>query len=79
VVLDAIGMTDVDFTGSRALGEVLDDFNADHIVLAFARAGARVRESLRRSGLESRIGADHFFPSVDAAVASLDPEAAASS
>jgi SulP family sulfate permease len=76
VVLDALGMSDIDFTGSRALGEMLDEFDADHIVVAFARAGDRVRESLRRSGLESRIGTDHFFPSVDAAVSSVGAAAA---
>ena len=75
VVLDALGMSDIDFTGSRTLGEVLDELDADHIDFAVARAGEHVRESLRRSGLESRIGRDHFFPSVDAAVSNLGPAA----
>ncbi|HEY1775709.1 MAG TPA: SulP family inorganic anion transporter [Solirubrobacteraceae bacterium] len=78
VVLDALGMTDIDFTGSRALNEVLNELTADHIVLAFARVGDRAREGLRRSGLESRIGADHFFASVDEAVKSLGDVAARS-
>jgi len=75
VVLDALGMSDIDFTGARTLSEVLDELDADHIDLAVARAGEHVREALRRSGLESRIGADHFFPAVDAAVTSLAPAA----
>ncbi len=71
VVLDALGMSDVDYTGARALGEVLDEFDRDHIAFAVARAGQHVRESLSRSGLLGRIGQDHFFRSVDEAVTGL--------
>ena len=76
VVLDAIGMGDIDFTGSRALGEALDVLDAEGIDFAIARASNGVRDELRRTGLDSRIGADHFFASVDAAVSSLDAGAA---
>jgi high affinity sulfate transporter 1 len=71
LVLDALGMSDIDYTGSRVLAEVLDELDHDHIAFAFARAGGHVRESLRRSGLEARIGSDHFFASVDEAVTTL--------
>jgi len=74
VVLDTTGMSDLDYTGSRALSEVLDEFESDHIVFAVARAGAHVRESMRRSGLLKRIGETHFFVSVDEAVRVLGPE-----
>jgi len=73
IVLDALGMSDIDFTGARTLAEVLDELDADHIDFAVARAGTHARESLRRSGIEARIGADHFFLSVDAAVSGLGP------
>lgn len=76
VVLDALGMSDVDYTGARALGRVLDEFDAEKIAFAVARAGARAREGLRRSGLEARIGAERFFPSVGEAVAALAPQRA---
>jgi SulP family sulfate permease len=76
VVLDALGIGDIDFTGSRALGEVVDQFDADRIAFAIARASTSARNELRRSGLEKRIGTDHFFDSVDAAVRSLDAGAA---
>ena len=68
VVLDAIGMSDIDYTGSRALREALDSFDREHATFAVARAGAHMRESLTRSGLLHRIGEDHFFDSVDEAV-----------
>jgi high affinity sulfate transporter 1 len=75
VVLDAIGMSDIDYTGSRALREALDSFDREHATFAVARAGAHMRESLTRSGLLHRIGEDHFFDSVDEAVKALLPEA----
>jgi high affinity sulfate transporter 1 len=74
VVLDALGMSDVDYTGSRALSAVLDELDRDHTAFAVARAGEHARQGLRRSGLLARIGEDHFFPSVDEAVRALGPK-----
>jgi sulfate permease, SulP family len=71
LVLDALGMSDIDYTGARTLAEILDELDRDQIDFAVARAGQHVRTSLRRSGLEARIGVDHFFPSVDEAVKTL--------
>ena len=70
-VLDTIGMSDIDFTGTRALGHVLDLCEREHIAFGIARAGVHLHESLRRSGLAARIGADHFYSTVDAAVTAL--------
>jgi SulP family sulfate permease len=71
VVLDAIGMSDLDYTGSRSLRAVLDTLDRDHTSFALARAGEHVRDSLARSGLLERIGEDGLFPSVDEAVTAL--------
>jgi sulfate permease, SulP family len=68
VVLDALGMYDVDFTGSRALGKALDELQQDGIAIAVARAGDHLKKNLERAGLLERIGADHFYASVDEAV-----------
>jgi MFS superfamily sulfate permease-like transporter len=78
VVLDAIGMTDIDYTGSRALKDVLDVLDREHVQVAVARAGEHARESLKRSGLYQRIGEDRFFSSVDEAVRTLAPKSPAS-
>jgi SulP family sulfate permease len=74
LVLDAIGMTDIDYTGSRTLRDVLDDLDRRQLTFAIARAGTRVRANLLRSGLLERIGEDHFFPSVGQAVDALHPD-----
>jgi len=71
LVLDALGMGDVDYTGSRALSEVLDKLERENIDFAVARAGSRLRTGLKRGSLFERIGADHFFASVGEAVAAL--------
>ena len=71
VVLDEIGMSDLDYTGARSLHEALDDLDRKHISFAIARAGEHVRDSLTRSGLLQRIGEDRLFPSVHEAVTAL--------
>ena len=69
LVLDALGMTDIDYTGVLALREVLDELGAAGIQFAVARAGARVQDELARAGLSpQRLAGDRFFPDVDAAV-----------
>jgi SulP family sulfate permease len=73
LVLDAIGMSDIDYTGALALRKLLDELDRDHIAFAIARAGEHMRESLSRSGLLERIGDDHLFPAVDEAVTDLSP------
>jgi high affinity sulfate transporter 1 len=76
VVLDAVGMYDVDFTGSQALATALDELGRDGIVFAVARAGDHLKTNLARGGLFQRIGADRFYPSVDAAVTAIPPHSA---
>ena len=75
LVLDAIGMNDIDYTGARALREVLDDLDQAQIAFALARPGKHVREAFARSGLLERIGTERLFPSVDEAVSAVAPEA----
>ena len=73
VVLDAIGMSDIDYTGCRAFAQVLDHLDRLHIGLAIARAGDQARASLSRSGLLARIGEDHFYAAVNQAVSAYAP------
>ncbi|HEX4126634.1 MAG TPA: SulP family inorganic anion transporter [Acidimicrobiales bacterium] len=74
LILDTLGMSDVDFTGSRALGHVLDACARSHVAFGVARAGDHLHDTLQRSGLEERIGESHFFPSVNEAVTALADE-----
>ena len=74
LVLDALGMSDVDFTGSRELGRVLDECDRAHVAFAMARAGDHLEDMLQRSGLEKRIGKSHLYSSVNEAVTDLTDE-----
>ena len=76
LVLDTLGMYDIDFTGCRALGHLLDRCEHDHITFGIARAGDRLRQDLERGGLMARIGTDHCFATVDAAVDGLSTHGA---
>ncbi len=74
VILDAIGMSDIDYTGARALARTLDDLDQRHITFGIARAGSRLRRGLARSGLLDRIGEGRLYPSAGEAVAALHRE-----
>jgi SulP family sulfate permease len=71
LVLDTIGMSDLDFTGCRSLGQLLDRCARDHVTFAMARVDDSVKGSLQRGGLLDRIGADHLYDTVGAAVTAL--------
>jgi high affinity sulfate transporter 1 len=73
LILDTVGMSDIDFTGCRALREVLDGLKADHIEFGVARAGQGLVASLTKAGLSDVIGRDRFYDSVDEAVLGLAP------
>jgi sulfate permease, SulP family len=71
LVLDALGMSDVDFTGSRELGHVLDACDRAHVAFGIARTGDHLEDMLQRGGLTQRIGPSHFYSSVNEAVTAL--------
>lgn len=71
-------MSDIDYTGSRALRGVIDKLDRDHVEIAVARAGSHLCHGLTKSGLLERIGSERFFPSVDAAVTALGPKGSGS-
>ncbi len=78
LVLDAVAIGDIDYTGARALAGLLDELEGKHVAVAVARAVAGTPENLARSGLLDRIGRDHLFPSVDEAVLALGPDTSGS-
>ena len=73
VVLDAMGMTDLDYTGACALRQMLDQLDHSGVSFAMARTDRTVRAGLARSGLLAQIGEDHLFASVGEAVNALHP------
>lgn len=66
VIIDAVAMSDLDYTGLVTLGEVVDDLTQDNITVSFARANDTVRQRLAQSS-DRAIRHIKLFDSVDAA------------
>jgi SulP family sulfate permease len=75
IVLDAFGMSDIDYTGQNEVRRLLDEFDRRGTRFAIARAGETVHDNLARAGLLARIGEDHLYESADAAVAGVSGSA----
>ncbi len=70
-VLDAAGVADIDFTGARALDEVVRDLKQRGIAVGVARASGLVPKDLERSGLLKDLGPANVYPNVESAVKGL--------
>ncbi len=69
VVLEASGMTDIDYTGAEMLRHLVTTLRAKGIQVALARLSAeRAREHAALTGVLETIGADQDFRSVEEAV-----------
>jgi high affinity sulfate transporter 1 len=68
LVLDAGSMPLVDTTGIAALEEVHDELGRQGIGLVLAETRLPFRSMLEKTGLDHHIGADHMFPTMEAAV-----------
>lgn len=65
-ILDAVAISDIDYTGLAALGHIVDDLTRDGVSVSMARANAGVRTKVTRSVVTS-LHQITFFDSVDAA------------
>ena len=68
VVVAAEPMTDIDTTGAEHLSELIDELAKAGVTLAFAELKGPGKDRMRRYGLYRRIGDDHFYPTVGAAI-----------
>ena len=68
LVFDAEAVTHADSTGLDALEQLTKALRDDEITLVVARLRTRMQEQFELSGLSKTIGADHFYPTVHAAV-----------
>jgi len=68
VILDAEAISDFDSTAAEALENLDADLERDGVDLWIARANEPLRELLTATGLMKRLGKEHIYPSVRAAV-----------
>jgi high affinity sulfate transporter 1 len=71
IVIAAEPVTDVDTTASDVLTELDEMLNTRGISLVFAELKDPVRRKIERYGLTRTIDPDHFFPTLDAAIAAF--------
>jgi MFS superfamily sulfate permease-like transporter len=64
VLLPAQQINQLDSTGADQLGKLQAELRAKGITLSFAEVKSALREAMRRTGLEEKIGLDHFYESV---------------
>jgi MFS superfamily sulfate permease-like transporter len=70
-VVDAAAITDIDFTGLAALGEIVADLRRDGVNLVLARAGDSVLHALAHAPAES-LHSLASYPTVDEAVRAIE-------
>jgi SulP family sulfate permease len=72
VVIEASGVTDIDYTGANVLRQEVETLRAKGIQVALARLAAeRARQGAARTGLLEAFGAERVFRSVEDAVRSF--------
>jgi sulfate permease, SulP family len=66
VIIDAVAISDIDFTGMTVLTQVVDDLAQDDISVSFARTPKPVEQRIARSA-NKKLRHIHFYDNVDAA------------
>jgi high affinity sulfate transporter 1 len=73
LVIDADAITDIDYTGTRTVRDIVNELERNHIVVGLARAVGGAPQNLSRSGLLDHLGGKRVFSTVDEAVTALRP------
>jgi high affinity sulfate transporter 1 len=74
VVLQCEAMTDIDVTAGAVLTELDEELNAQGVHLAFAEMRSRIQALVLRYGLLSTLDHEHFYPTLESALAAIPPE-----
>jgi SulP family sulfate permease len=71
VIVDAVAIADIDYTGMTALSQVVADLDEDKISFSFSRANDTVKERLKKS-TNAAIKTIALFDSTDAAAVAAE-------
>jgi len=74
VVLQCEAVTDVDVTAASVLRQLDDELNAAGVHLAFAELRGRLQALVVQYGLLETLDSDHFYPTLDTAIAAIAEE-----
>ena len=73
VVLQCEAVTDIDVTAAEMLRDLDEELNAKGVHLAFAELRDRLQDLVVRYGLHTTLDREHFYPSLDQALADIQP------
>lgn len=76
IVLQCEAITDIDVTAAAVLEQLDRELNQDGIHLAFVEMRSRLQHLVGRHGLYDTLDRDHFYPTIDAALAAIGDESA---
>jgi sulfate permease, SulP family len=71
LVIDADGISDIDYTGTRTISDLVVDLRQRGVTIAIARLSHLVHHDLKHSGLLKEIGPSHLFATVEDAVEAM--------
>jgi len=71
IVLQCEAVTDVDVTAAEVLRDIDEELNAQGVHLAFVELRGRLRDLIQRYGLHSTLDQEHFYSSLDQALADI--------
>jgi SulP family sulfate permease len=74
IVLDANGMSDIDYTAAQTLGVLATELEQQGVTTGIARSSHLVHQDLKHSGLLEIISPDHLFATVEEAIDALAKE-----
>ena len=74
IIIDSIGINEVDASALRGIKQLVDSYNERDIVIIFAGLKGPVRDIFQRSGLDDIIGPERFYMNINKAVESLTEE-----
>jgi MFS superfamily sulfate permease-like transporter len=71
VVIQCEAITDIDVTAAELLAQLDEELNRAGIHMAFAEMRQRIQEHALAYGLFETLDRDHFYPTLDAALAAI--------
>ena len=74
IVLQCEAITDIDVTAAEMLEQLDVELNAAGRHLAFVELRSRLQDLVQRYGLFETLDRDHFYPTIDAALAAIADE-----
>ena len=68
-IVDAAAITDIDYSASQSLLELLEELERQKVSMVFGRVNDYLRSDMDRHGITAAIGEGHIFPTLHEAIA----------